>query len=234
MVKCTRAEKIFRSLYPHYRHRWEVYNDALRREITGDTVWLDIGCGTNDNVAEFGGAARRSLGIDVIDYPQRVDAPFLQADLRHIPLPNGFANLITMRMVVEHLEKVPEDFSEIDRLLSAGGHVLILTTNTWSPVVFLPRLLPFTFKRRIIRKLFGISDIEIFPTYHRCNTPRRISEGVPDLTMSSLEFIEEVPFNSSFLTIIFGLWYSLVRHRALRYLRSNLLATYHKPVRIAQ
>ncbi len=222
------TEKLFRKFNAEYRPRWVIYEDVLASCITKDTMWLDIGCGKNENVADYGHMAKNVLGIDTIDGQDRTDAPFLRADLHSIPLPSDYANLITLRLVVEHLRKVPEDFSEIRRLLKPGGWLIILTTNSLSPMIFIPRLLPYRLKSWIIQNTFGVNSHDVFQTYHRFNTPRKMKKGLPEMSLMRLEFLEQVPLNKALLTLIFGSWYSIVKLPSLRYFRSNLLAVYQK------
>ena len=221
-------EKLFRKFNPDYHHRWTVYDDILRTYITKDSIWLDIGCGRNEHVARFGHRAQSALGIDRIDSHDRADAPFLLADLRHIPLPSGHASLVTLRLVVEHLESVPGDFAEIARLLMPGGHLIILTTNSISPVIFLPRLLPFSLKSWILQGIFGVQSREVFPTYHRFNSPRKMAKGLPGLTLARIRLLEGVPLEKGLLVLPFWLWYATVKHHPLRFLRSNIIAVFEK------
>jgi SAM-dependent methyltransferase len=222
------VERLFRRIYPEYRHRWEVYNELLCKHLTRETAWLDIGCGLNEYVSDFGERAKSSLGVDRESIPGRSPSPFLQADIRKIPLPDCCANLVTLRMVAEHLEYIPDDFSEINRLLSPGGVLIVLTTNTLSPMIFLPRLIPFSLKRLIIYMLFDVKDTDVLPTYHRFNTPAKLRKGVYDLCLSELLFLEEVPFGRSILTMIFELWYTVTAISHLHSFRSSLLAVYRK------
>ncbi len=221
-------KQIFQKMYPKYQHRWEVYDNLLNRTITNKTVWLDVGCGKNELVAKYGPKAKEAIGIDLLDEKDRTSAPFLQSDLRHIPLESGYANLVTLRMVVEHLEKIPEDFSEVERLLVPGGKLIILTTNALSPIIFIPRLLPYQLKSWIIQKMFQVDSHEIFPTHHRFNTKKIMTKGIKGLELIELEFLEQVPFHRPFLTLVFGLWYALVDINELKYFRSNLLAVFQK------
>ena len=221
-------EKIFRKINPQYQHRWEIYETLLNNSITMNTIWLDIGCGKNELVAQYRQKAQYALGIDIVDDRDRADAPFLLSDLRTIPLPSCYANLITLRLVVEHLENVPEDFSEVIRLLSPKGILIILTTNSLSPIIFLPRLLPYRLKSWIIQKLFSVESHEIFPTYHRFNTPKKMADGFKEMTLVRIDFLEQVPLHKSFLALSFGLWYTIVKIPMLKYLRSNLLAVFQK------
>jgi len=222
------VEKLFRKFNVEYRHRWVIYDEILSNYITEATVWLDIGCGKNEYIADLGHKAKTALGIDMLNNQDRVNASFLQANLLSIPLPSGYANLITMRLIVEHLENIPEDFSEICRLLRPGGHLILLTPNSLSPVVFLPRLLPYRLKSWLIQKIFSVRSDEVFKTYHRFNTPMKITKGLDKMSLLRLEFIEQVPLNNVLLTLIFGLWYSIVKLSPLRYFRSNLIAVFEK------
>lgn len=179
-------------------------------------------------MARFGRKAHAALGIDRIDCQDRVDAPFLLADLRHIPLPSGYANLVTLRLVAEHLENIPDDFSELGRLLRPGGYLIVLTTNSTSPVIFLPRLLPFSLKTWIIQKIFRVPGRDVFPTYHRFNTPRKMAKGLPGLILAKIRLLEGVPLEKGLLILPFWLWYSIVKHPPMRFLRSNILAVFEK------
>lgn len=221
-------QKIFRKINPGYKHRWEIYEMIIINSITKNTVWLDIGCGKNELVANFGKKAKQSIGVDILNDKDRADAPFLLADLRNIPFPSGYANLITLRLVVEHLEKVPEDFSEICRLLVPGGKLIILTTNSLSPIIFLPRLLPYRLKSWIIQKLFDVDSREIFPTYHRFNTPHKMAKGFTEMVLLRLDYLEQVPLDKPFLALLFGLWYTFAKISIFKYFRSNLLAVFQK------
>ena len=221
-------ENIFLKYNPEYQYRWVIYNKLLEECISPETVWLDIGCGKNELVSEFGKNAKYALGIDILDEKERLDAPFLKCDLRSIPLPPNYANVITLRMVVEHLEKIPGDFAEAIRLLIPGGKLIILTTNSLSPLVFLSRLLPYRLKSWMIQKLFSINSSEIFPTYHRFNTPPKMIKGISGMSLVRIEYIEQIPFSKPFLALVFGFWYIITKIPGVRYFRSNLLSIYRK------
>lgn len=228
MANETRLERLFRKLDPQYQHRYEIYDETVFGCLTSKSVWVDIGCGRNEHVAAFGSAAAFAVGIDVSRHPQRTPAPFIQADLRHLPLPADFADLVTLRMVVEHLARVPDDFFEVNRILKSGGKLIILTTNSSSPVVFLPRLLPYRWKEWLLRKSFRVERDDLFPTHHRFNSPQKFRRGVYDVRLVSLRFLEQVPFSRFWLTFIFGSWYLLTKPFFCRRIRSNILAVFQK------
>ena len=221
-------ESLFRKLNPSYRHRYEVYNELISGELSSDKVWVDIGCGCNENVSVYGGKARIAVGIDALVHPGLCKAPFVQASLRTIPIRSGCVDLVTLRMVVEHLERVPDDFAEIERILRPGGKMVVLTTNRLSPLVFLPGLLPYRLKEGLIRKTFHTAAEDVFPTFHRCNTPSAMKHGIGQLRLSTLQFLEQVPMTSPGLTVVFGGWFTVTRIPFLSKLRSTMLAVFQK------
>lgn len=228
MANETRIERFFRQLDPEYQHRYEIYDETVLKCLAPQGVWVDIGCGRNEHVAAFGSKAAYALGIDVTEHPQRIPAPFIRADLRHLPLHAHSVDLVTLRMVVEHLERIPDDFFAINRILKPGGQLIILTTNSVSPVIFLPRLLPYRWKEWLLRKSFQVESGDLFPTYHRFNSPQKLRRGVYDLQLVSLKFLEQVPFSRFWLTLIFGSWYLLTKPFFCRRIRSNMLAVFQR------
>ena len=55
--------------------------------------------------------------------------------------------------------------------------LIVLTTNIISPIIFIPRLLPKALNRLIL-KIFKVSEEDVFPTYHRFNSPEVLKKGV--------------------------------------------------------
>ncbi len=220
-------EQWFRRRFPDYHPRWEVYEAVLRSLLAPETVWIDAGCGSNALVASLGRDCRLAVGIDLIP---AANAPFVQADLRHLPLASNCADLVSLRLVVEHLEHIPQDLLEIDRLLKPGGKLLVLTTNAASPLVLLPRLLPFKWKRWLLCKMFGVAELEVFPTWHRFNTVRRMQRGAGTLPAVSIALLEQTSFSHLAPAMLFGLWYALTRLPGLAAMRSNILAIFQKPL----
>ena len=62
-MDAQRIEKLFRKLNPEYRPRHVLYNQLLNDYIDRETTWLDIGCGRNEHVAEFGQKAKLAIGL---------------------------------------------------------------------------------------------------------------------------------------------------------------------------
>jgi ubiquinone/menaquinone biosynthesis C-methylase UbiE len=222
------TERLFKRFVPHYRHRWEIYNERLNSFISRDTVWIDLGCGRNEFVASFGRKGKLAIGVDVVVHPEKEAAHFVQADFRHLPFPSNFADLISLRMVVEHIGRVPDDFLDINRVLKPGGYVLILTTNSWSPMIALPRLLPNRWKKRLIQWLFNVRDDDIFPTTHKFNNPMKMKNGLLNLNLRHIEMIDQLTFDNVYFFLAFAPWYLFSSTSPLKNLRSNILAVFQK------
>jgi SAM-dependent methyltransferase len=222
------SNAIIQRIDPSFRHRWEVFNDLLVQMLDEHTVWIDVGCGDNNLVETFGSHAQRAVGIDPLDPVGGTPAPFIKADITALPFEDNSVDVVTLRFVVEHLRRIPEDFAEVARVLRPGGRVLSVTTNTWSPFVFPLRLLPFGLKNLLIRSLLRVEERDIFPTYHRFNTPRRMRRGAGRLQLQRLILVQDCNFTRRWLFVcLFGI-HLLTRPAVLQGLRPNLVAVLQK------
>ena len=213
---------------PSFLHRWEAFNRMLTSRLTKSTRWLDVGCGNNTQVATYGHLAEYAVGVDLLPPEEPNGAPFVQSDLRSIPFPDASFDVVTLRFVVEHIPRVPEDLHEIVRVLRPGGSLIILTTNSHSPFVLPLRVLPFRLKNLLIRSLLRVREHDIFPTYHRFNTYARMKRGVPDLELERIEFIQDANFTRRWLFLVLFGFHLLSRPAALQRIRPNILAVFRR------
>ncbi len=171
------ATKIITRWDKSFKPRWVVFNEMLAGLQNSSYNCLDIGCGENSELAE-NLKYNIKIGTDLLP-PKNKDAlsiPFFQSDLYHLPFKDSSYDLILLRFVVEHIEYPKQAFNEISRILKQGGNVLILTTNICSPIIFLPKLFPFKNRKKLILKLLGVVDDDIFPTFHHLNTKHAIKK----------------------------------------------------------
>lgn len=221
------SEKILRKVDPSFKHRWEVYNDLIKNSINSQTVWLDCGCGDNNMVNSFGQYAKTAIGIDLIDAVNKNN--FIKAKISNIPLPSNYTDLITLRFVVEHFDNAGENFSELIRILKPNGRIIILTTNLLSPIIFLPRLIfPYRLKSKILEKTFKVKDKDIFPTYHKLNTPRFYSSNPFGLRLKNITFISDLNYTRKIIFLMLLFWHKLTNSNLLRKFRTNILVVLEK------
>ena len=156
--------------------------------IRPDFTVLDIGCGRggfqNDSVAirkrlrVLKGNVKTVLGIDVDT--EACTNPYLD-EFRLIkgfpwPVRDGIIDLCPSDNVLEHVEDPGAFFTECNRVLKPGGYLCIRTTNKWSYVGLLARLIPKGFQGRVLRIAQPLrKEKDVFPTLYKCNSPQAIN-----------------------------------------------------------
>jgi len=221
------SDKILQRVDPNIRHRWVIYEDLLRDNLCQDTVWIDCGCGDNGIVEELDSEVKYAVGVD-INEPGFTSANFVKADLHHLPFPPHSADVITLRFVVEHMQDIRKNVSDIIRVLKPGGKLIVLTTNVLCPIVFLARIIPFGIKSFIISSLFKVRSVDVLKTYHRFNTPGKFRMGITDLSLEEMYFLSDLNYSRRPVFLILLLWHLLTRHRSLQIFRANILAVFEK------
>jgi len=217
------SDNILRKVDPSFKHRWEVFDDAIRKYVTPETVWLDLGCGDNATIREFGPLAKQAIGVDIVRHEQ-LAGPFVLADIRHLPFADASVDLITLRFVVEHFAERQSYFDELHRVLKPGGRIILLTTNIASPFIFLPRIfLPYPLKHALITKIFKVADEDIFPTYHQANS-RHALQTLQGFTAEHFEYISDLNYTRKWMFLVFLMWHILTASRPLFFLRTNIFA----------
>lgn len=104
--------------------------------ITSDTKYLDIGCTDGEIAYEFGNSIglqkEQIFGADVGDWKD-VDQGEINPNITYIPIPkegrlpfddNSF-DIITVLMVLHHIEYIDERLKEIYRILKPNGKLII-------------------------------------------------------------------------------------------------------------
>jgi ubiquinone/menaquinone biosynthesis C-methylase UbiE len=224
------SDKIIQKLDPSFRHRWEIYNNLICSFLSKSTIWIDIGCGDNSIVSNFADRSQVAVGIDRKVPEHRTKAAFICADLRDLPLKSKITDLVTLRFVVEHLQNIPADFKEIDRILKPDGRVIILTTNSWSPFILLPRLLPFHLKNAIIHALYKVSEPDTLPTFHKFNSFKKMKCGLDNLKLASIDFIQDANYVRRWLFLIFFFWHVLTKRWGFKVFRTCIIAIFQKSI----
>jgi ubiquinone/menaquinone biosynthesis C-methylase UbiE len=176
----------------------EIYGKLLQRHISKDTKWLDVGCGwrllgrhlepiEDDLVATAGVTVGCDLSFDGLAKHRNISKLVL-ASANDLPFRESAFNLVTCNMVVEHLEDPAKTFRELARVLSPGGELIIHTPNLLNYAVFLNhtvmRVLPRKFVLRFIQLGENRKTEDIFPTFYRANTVRRLAQVGAEFDLS--------------------------------------------------
>jgi 2-polyprenyl-3-methyl-5-hydroxy-6-metoxy-1,4-benzoquinol methylase len=157
------------------------YEAVLANLVGPGTAWLDVGCGRD--ILPFSPAGSRRLAdaclsLTGVDPSDNIDEnPYLQhrakCRLEEFATEERF-DLITLRMVVEHITNPEAATAALSRLCKSGGRVLIYTVDKWSPVSLVSAMTPLSFHHRVKHLLWEGEEKDTFPTAYLMNTRRRL------------------------------------------------------------
>jgi len=218
-------QKILRRIDPAFIPRWTVYKEMLISMMTPDAVWIDVGCGDNSMVHELKHRCRSAVGVDVLEPDNPED--FIKADITQLPFPDNHADIMTLRFVVEHLSS-PDDLKEVLRVLKPHGRLLFITTNLLCPFVGISRIIPYRLKKALIRNIFKVNESDIFPAFHRLNTPGAVRHAIPGFQVESIRYVSDLNSVRTAVFVLYLLWHIVTMPSLFHSLRANILAVYSK------
>jgi SAM-dependent methyltransferase len=201
------------------------------KNVENKPNWLDIGAGDNILIKEQPGS-EIGIGIDIELRPETfVDnemAYFCLASSDNIPFKNDTFDFITSRYTFEHLENPEKTLSEIDRVLKSDGYLIIQTTNKWNPYLLISRLIPFGFKKWLLKKLFKEIPSGTFKTYYKINTVKAFKQTFGSLELTKLILIEDLFCQSRPLFELSSIIYRLINLFGFDSLKGNIIVIYQK------
>jgi SAM-dependent methyltransferase len=155
----------------------------VEKLVDANTEWLDVGCGrhlfrNNKPLAHLLSTRCRLLvGVepdDTLDENPYVHerAKTTLQDYRT----NHTFDLITLRMVAEHIIEPQTTAQALANLTRPGGRVVVYTIFKWSPVPIFTRLIPFDLHHIFKYMLWRTEAKDTFPVAYRMNTRRCLAE----------------------------------------------------------
>jgi SAM-dependent methyltransferase len=155
----------------------DVYEALVAGLVAPGTAWLDVGCGrelfpSNPGLAEL--LSRRCARLTGVDPdPTLHENPWV-----HEKIAGGIDgydgggafDLVTLRMVAEHIDDPVACVRAIARALRPGGLAVVYTVFAGSPMPLLTRLAPMALRHRVKAWLWGTAPKDTFPTRFRMNT----------------------------------------------------------------
>ena len=207
--------------------------------VTPETWWLDVGCGRAVFPANAGAATalaarcQRLIGIDPSDnvYENDVVHERVNTSLERYH-PDRQFDLVTLRMVVEHIEDPPAAIEALARLTAPGGRVVVYTVDKWSPASKVAAMTSLRVHHAAKRVLWRTEERDTFPTVYRMNTRRtlaRLFSGAGFREESFQRLDDCRAFARWWITSAgeLALW-RLLRGVGLPYPEACLLGTYRK------
>lgn len=157
-----------REIEPGFVHHDEAFQEFLCQKRPGR--WLDVGCGQNPFVREYGANFSFAAGCDM--EPSLVPCahrPFVLADALSLPFAPASFDLVTLYFAAEHFDRVGDALRELNRVLRPGGLFLCLTSDRKYWASRLNRLMPENLKRALLGLFAGQKEQDIFKAHYRFN-----------------------------------------------------------------
>jgi SAM-dependent methyltransferase len=193
--------------------------------------WLDIGAGSNVLIKEQPGASL-AVGIDIEKdenlFHDGEKSLYCLASAYHLPFKNDSFDFITSRYTFEHLEYPERALKEAGRVLKPDGLFVIQTTNISNPLVLLSRLIPFSLKKRIFKRLIRDNPSGTFRTHYRLNRPSAIKGAYGPLVLERLIMVEDPLCQSPLVYFFSMLIFKLIRFFRLESLKGNMIVLFRK------
>jgi SAM-dependent methyltransferase len=153
------------------------YEATLFQSVTKATVWLDVGCGrfllgSNHPTAKMlAERCRHLVGLDPSDNID--DNPYVheraKSTLEAYQTDRQF-DLITLRMVAEHICNPEAAVAALSRLTKPGGQVVIYTISKWSPASLVAAATPMSVHHAAKHWLWRTEERDTYPIAYKMNT----------------------------------------------------------------
>jgi SAM-dependent methyltransferase len=240
--------KLERKMTPGLRYSQDTYADVLDEIIQPETRWVDVGCGHSvlpewrpDSELKIINRAHSIIGVDIdreAAAKHRSIRDIRIGSIYDLPLENDSADIVTANMVLEHLEYPSQAFSEVGRILRAGGKLLVHTPNLLGYIAGNARLLPPSLRRGLAVLLEGRHEEDVYRTYYRCNTERAIRKAAGNSGLE-VDRVQHISTNAAFqliipMAVLELAWIRITMTQPFARLRTNIIAVLSKTSREAE
>ena len=174
----------------------DVYEALVAGLVAPGTHWLDVGCGrelfpNNQGLAEtLSMRCARLVGVD--PDPTLQENPWVHekvaAGIDQYDGASAF-DLVTLRMVAEHIADPEACVRSVHRALRPGGLAVVFTVFAGSPVPLLTRLAPMGLRHLVKSWLWGTQPKDTFPTCFRMNTRGALQRQFAAIGMKEEAFL---------------------------------------------
>jgi SAM-dependent methyltransferase len=183
------ARRVFDRLFPAEPRQRVAFHQEVVARLPATGRVLDVGCGTNLELAGYRTAQREVWGVDFQAHPQLSHTEWfrlLDPD-GTIPFPAGHFDIVAACWVLEHVREPRRFVAEVERVLRPGGCLIALTVSghhyvTW--IARAARLLPEGVVQRLVRRLYARDARDRFPAYYRMNTIGQLATACAGTSLS--------------------------------------------------
>ncbi len=157
----------------------DYYEALVSKLVTPGCAWADVGCGrdtfpSHPNLArELSRRAGFMFGIDPDDniaentfVTERFQGPIEEC------VTDRRFDLITLRMVAEHIVDPDRALAKLAELLKPDGSIVFYTPYKWSPMSIIATVVPFRLHNPLKQLIWRSESRDTFPTAYKLNTRR--------------------------------------------------------------
>ncbi len=177
----------------------DVYEATVEKLLPAGGRWLDVGGGrdvfpSNPQLAEEL-AARAGRMVAVDPSPNVYENPV--AHDKYECLIEDFRSaepfdLLTLRMVAEHITDPPRAVAALARLTAPGGRVVVYTVSKFSPVSLAAWAMPFRLHNPVKKLVWQTEQRDTFPVAYKMNTRRALgglfdTHGLQEVAFAKLD-----------------------------------------------
>jgi len=216
----------------------DIYEATIKNLVNNDTIWLDVGGGralfpNNKVLSEsLSGRCKRLVAVDPSSNVN--ENPFchesVQTNIEEYLTKDKF-DLITFRMVAEHIKEPDEVVKKIRDLLLPGGILVIYTINKLSPIPIFTRITPLSLHYKIKKFVWGGEARDTFPVQYKMNSRSQLaslfSEGFFVVDFRLLDDVSAT-IHFKFLNFIEMWAWKFFKVFNVNYPENNILAVYEK------
>jgi 2-polyprenyl-3-methyl-5-hydroxy-6-metoxy-1,4-benzoquinol methylase len=216
------------------------YEALVAGLIAPGARWLDVGCGRNlfsgnrELSRSLSQRCARLVGLD--PDPTLQENPWVHEKIAQGIDEfegDGSFDVVTLRMVAEHLGEPDVCAARIAAALRPGGVAVIYTVFGLSPMPLLTRLAPMGLRHVVKSWLWGTQPKDTFPTRFRMNTRSQLDRlfagvGMRELAFLRLDDCRTFARFRAMHEIELGAW-RLCRALGMPYPEHCLLGLYRKP-----
>lgn len=171
------------------------YEAVVMEHVTPGSVWLDVGCGRNifPSNAPLARMLSQRAGLLVgLDPDDNIDEnPFVHRKFKGRMddfQPDRPFDVVTMRMVAEHVANPSSFVAAVSRSLRPGGRAVVYTPWRWSPIPVLTSIVPFALHHPVKKLLWNTERQDTFPTTFGMNTRGRLDRTFAEHGMKEVRF----------------------------------------------
>ena len=174
----------------------DVYEALVAGLVVEGSRWLDVGCGRDlfpNNLGLAEALSKRCARLTGVDPdPTLRENPWVhQKVARGIDAYDGDEafDLVTMRMVAEHVDDPLACTKAVARALRPGGLAVVFTVFAGSPIPLLTRAAPMGVRHMLKSWLWGTQPKDTFPTRFLMNTRGALQRQFAYAKMTEAAFL---------------------------------------------